>query len=58
MQTRTVSLEEARKELWDARDEVVGLEQTTQAVERITAEEVEDMVKRGQRVLNEEDWGR
>ena len=55
LQTRTVRLEEARRELWEwlepARDEVVALEQTTQAVERITADEVESMVKQGQKVL-------
>ena len=55
LQTRTVSLEEARRELWEwlepARDEVVALEDTTRAVERISIEEVDCMVSEGRRVL-------
>ena len=55
LQTRTVSLEEARGELGEwlepAREEVVALELTTQAVERISAREVEDMVRCGRKVL-------
>ena len=55
LQTRTVSLEEARRELdcWrqPAEDELRALEVTTGAVERVTAKEVEEWVKGGRKVI-------
>ena len=55
LQTRTVGIEEARRELvmWydPALDEVVSLESTTQAVERLTTSDVEALVRDGARVL-------
>ena len=55
LQTRTVSLEEARGELdnWKqpAEEELRALEVTTQAVERITAAEVDGWVKSGKKVI-------
>ena len=55
LQTRTVSLEEARGELdsWKqpAEDELQALEVTTEAVERVTARDVEEWVRKGKKVI-------
>ena len=55
LQTRTVSLDEARQELslWKpaAMEEVTALEDTTQAVERVTSEAVEEWVTQGWRIV-------
>ena len=55
LQTRTVSLEEARGELesWrqPAMDELEALEVTTGAVERVTSQEVERWVQQGRKVV-------
>ena len=55
LQTRTVSLEEARLELelWKtpAEEEVQALEDTTKAVERVNADVVESWVKEGRKVI-------
>ena len=55
LQTRTVSLGEARQEmeLWKlpGEEEVTALEVTTQAVERIPASVVEDWVRQGCKVI-------
>ena len=55
LQTRTVSLEEARVELplWmdAAKEEVQALEQVTQAVERITTQRVDELLKEGRKVV-------
>ena len=55
LQTRTVSLEEARGELesWRpaAEEELEALEHTTGAVERVTTSDVEHWVKNGQKVV-------
>ena len=55
LQTRTVSLEEARQELelWKppGKEEVTALEETTQAVERIPALMVEEWVRQGRKVI-------
>ena len=55
LQTRTISLEEARAELplWldAAREEVQALESVTEAVERITSQKVGEMIKEGKRVI-------
>ena len=55
LQTRTVSLEEAKGELdnWKqpAEEELRALEVTTRAVERITAAEVDGWVKSGKKVI-------
>ena len=49
LQTRTESLDEAKKELCEwlepAREEIMALEQTTGAVERVTTRDVDNMVK-------------
>ena len=55
LQTRTVSLDEARQELelWKpaALEEVTALEETTRAVERVSSETVEGWVKQGWRIV-------
>ena len=55
LQTRTVSLEEARQELdlWKSpgEEELTALEVTTEAVERITSSAVEEWVRRGRKVI-------
>ena len=55
LQTRTVSLDEARKELekWKGpgQDEVTALEETTGAVERVTVEQVEEWIRAGYKVM-------
>ena len=55
LQTRTVSLEEARREMskWlePATDEIVALETTTGAVYRTTAKEIDDLIQQGRKVL-------
>ena len=55
LQTRTISLEEARAELplWmeAAREEVQALESVTEAVERITAKDVEELLQEGRKVV-------
>ena len=55
LQTRTVSIQEARKELslWipAAKEEIHSLEEAHQAVVRIQASEIEDFVKAGRRVV-------
>ena len=55
LQTRTVSLEEARQELdlWrgPAEEEVQALEVTTEAVERVSAATTEAWVKEGGKVI-------
>ena len=54
LQTRTVGLDEARREMdsWvePAKDEIRALEVTTQAVERITSKEVELLIQKGTKV--------
>ncbi|CAE7255929.1 unnamed protein product, partial [Symbiodinium microadriaticum] len=55
LQTRTISLQEARKELnlWrePASDEVLSLESTNRAVDRVKSEVVEDWVAQGVTVI-------
>ena len=55
LQTRTVSIAEARKELalWvpSALEEVTSLEQTNQAVLRIVTDDIEELIKEGKRVV-------
>ncbi|CAE7205236.1 unnamed protein product [Symbiodinium sp. CCMP2592] len=55
LQTRTVSIAEARKELalWipSALEEVTSLEQTNQAVLRIVIADIEELIKEGKRVV-------
>ena len=55
LQTRTISLEEARKELalWyePGKEEVEALEVTTEAVERVTTEVVDQWLAEGRRVI-------
>ena len=55
LQTRTVSIAEARKELalWvpSALEEVTSLEQTNQAVLRIVTGDIEELIKEGKRVV-------
>ena len=58
LQTRTVGLDEARKELetWvePGQDEIRALEVTTQAVERIDARQVEALIKQGAKIVQVE----
>ena len=55
LQTRTVGLDEARKELekWKGpgQDKVTALEETTGAVERVTVEQVEEWIRAGYKVM-------
>ena len=55
LQTRTISLEEARRELsmWyePGREEVEALEVTTEAVERVTSREVDSWIEEGKQVV-------
>ena len=55
LQTRTVSLDEARQEIdmWKlpGEEELTALEVITQAVERVTSSQVEAWVREGRRVI-------
>ena len=55
LQTRTIGLEEARGELekWvdPGKDEIRALEETTHAVERVSAQDVEALIKGGTKVV-------
>ena len=55
LQTRTISLEEARAELplrlEAAKEEILALETVTGAVERIETQRVEDLIRAGRRVV-------